>query len=122
MGVLDDELSAEYPDADLSSAFDYLVMETLPHLRLRLGSSGFVNRREAGRVLARELDGDVFDPAISDVNEAAATHLTCLNELVVVPESTRVFEEPGALEHVALLAAAWFKKYVTGTRQRKTEA
>jgi putative phosphoribosyl transferase len=51
------------------------------------------------------------DAAIAEVNEAAATHLRCPNELAVVPGATHLFEEPGALEQVATLAAAWLTKY-----------
>ena len=47
------------------------------------------------------------DVAILHLNESAATHLTCPNELAVVPGATHLFEEPGALERVASLAAAW---------------
>jgi len=32
--------------------------------------------------------------------------------MVIVPGATHLFEEPGALEEVANLAARWFKKYL----------
>jgi putative phosphoribosyl transferase len=34
-------------------------------------------------------------------------------ELVVIPEATHLFEEPGRLEQVAQYAAQWFEKYLT---------
>jgi hypothetical protein len=33
-------------------------------------------------------------------------------ELKVIPGATHLFEEPGALEEVARLAAQWFTKYL----------
>ena len=58
------------------------------------------------------------DAVVLEVNEAAATHLTCPNELVVIPDATHLFEEPGALEHVASLAASWLEKYLAASEQR----
>jgi len=34
-------------------------------------------------------------------------------QLVIVPGASHLFEEPGALEEVARLAAAWFTRYLT---------
>ncbi len=34
-------------------------------------------------------------------------------ELAIIPRATHLFEEPGALERVADLAAAWFARYLT---------
>jgi putative phosphoribosyl transferase len=51
------------------------------------------------------------DSVVMEVNETAARQLTCPHELVVVPEATHLFEEPGALGHVAALASAWFSKH-----------
>jgi putative phosphoribosyl transferase len=36
-------------------------------------------------------------------------------ELMIIPGATHLFEEPGALEEVARLAAAWFAQHLTGT-------
>jgi putative phosphoribosyl transferase len=58
------------------------------------------------------------DAVVLEVNEAAAAQLTCPHELVVVPEATHLFEEPGALEHVASLAVAWLTKYFATTDAR----
>lgn len=43
-----------------------------------------------------------------EVNEAAATQLRCPHQIVVIRGATHLFEEPGALENVARLAADWF--------------
>ena len=34
--------------------------------------------------------------------------------LEVVPGATHLFEEPGALEHVAVLAGEWFRRHLAG--------
>jgi dipeptidyl aminopeptidase/acylaminoacyl peptidase len=38
--------------------------------------------------------------------------MTCEKELVIVPGATHLFEEPGKLEEVARLAAAWFARHL----------
>ncbi|MFO7571600.1 MAG: phosphoribosyltransferase family protein [Gaiellaceae bacterium] len=48
------------------------------------------------------------DRGVLELNRDAAKRLTCRSELAVVPDATHLFEEPGALEQVASLAATWF--------------
>lgn len=48
------------------------------------------------------------DPVVLQLNRDAAEQIGCRNELAIVPGATHLFEEPGALEQVASLAAAWF--------------
>lgn len=48
------------------------------------------------------------DEAVLDLNRRAQAMLRCENRLDVVPGATHLFEEPGALEKVADLAADWF--------------
>ncbi|HSQ24228.1 MAG TPA: dienelactone hydrolase family protein [Pyrinomonadaceae bacterium] len=50
-------------------------------------------------------------PVIS-MNEAALAQLRCEKRLEIVPHATHLFEEPGALEEVARLAAAWFVSHL----------
>ena len=50
------------------------------------------------------------DTVVVELNEAAAAQLRCPKELEVISGATHLFEEPGALEQVAALAAAWFTK------------
>ena len=50
------------------------------------------------------------DRAVLALNEQAATRLRCPHRIEVVPGATHLFEEVGALERVAELAAAWFAK------------
>ena len=51
------------------------------------------------------------DKPVIPLNETAFARLTCPKELVIVPGSTHLFEEPGALDKVAQLARDWFIKY-----------
>lgn len=52
------------------------------------------------------------DEAVLELNRQAYTQLRCEHDLVVVPAATHLFEEPGALERVAGLAAAWFDRHL----------
>jgi putative phosphoribosyl transferase len=55
------------------------------------------------------------DMPVIRMNEDAYARLHCVKELKIVPGATHLFEEPGALEEVARLAAAWFQKYLSGS-------
>jgi putative phosphoribosyl transferase len=50
------------------------------------------------------------DPVVLELNEQARERFTSMSELVVIPGATHLFEEPGALEEVARLAARWFRR------------
>lgn len=50
------------------------------------------------------------DELVIDLNRKALARLNAEKELVIVPGATHLFEEPGALEEVASLAAKWFKE------------
>jgi putative phosphoribosyl transferase len=52
------------------------------------------------------------DWQVLGLNEEAAQLLRCKHELAVVPGATHLFEEPGALELVADLAAGWFSEHL----------
>ena len=52
------------------------------------------------------------DPQVLELNRRAQGHLRCETRLEIVPGATHLFEEPGALERVAELAAAWFTDHV----------
>jgi pimeloyl-ACP methyl ester carboxylesterase len=51
------------------------------------------------------------DPEVVRLNEEARRRLKGESELVVIPGATHLFEEPGALERVAELAAEWFGRH-----------
>lgn len=55
------------------------------------------------------------DEVVLDLNEWALDRMRCPKELVIVPEATHFFPEPGALETVARLAVEWFRRYLLGT-------
>jgi pimeloyl-ACP methyl ester carboxylesterase len=52
------------------------------------------------------------DVEVLDLNRQAARLLTCPNQLVVIPGATHLFPEPGTLEEVSRLAAAWFTTHL----------
>ncbi|KDR96632.1 Alpha/beta hydrolase family protein [Peptoclostridium litorale DSM 5388] len=52
------------------------------------------------------------DDVVIDLNQKAYEKITAVKELEVIPGATHLFEEPGALEIVAKLAARWFEKYL----------
>ena len=53
------------------------------------------------------------DETVLGLNRRAREELRCTTELVVIPGATHLFEEPGALQEVAGLAADWFRRHVT---------
>jgi putative phosphoribosyl transferase len=52
------------------------------------------------------------DATVLGLNRDAQRDLRCPNDLRIVPGATHLFEEPGALEEVAALAAGWFLRYM----------
>jgi putative phosphoribosyl transferase len=52
------------------------------------------------------------DRTVLQLNRQARSMLRCPSELEVVPGATHLFEEPGALERVAALAAGWFSRHL----------
>ncbi len=54
------------------------------------------------------------DTEVLDLNRQALARLDCTKRLVVVPGATHLFEEPGALDRVAELAAEWFSINLAG--------
>jgi dienelactone hydrolase len=51
------------------------------------------------------------DEQVIELNLEAYRQLRCEKNLVIVDRATHLFEEPGALEEVARLAAEWFKTH-----------
>ena len=67
----------------------------------------------AGRALARVVAPTLLivggrDPQVLELNRRAQAVIPGRCELTVVPGATHVFEEPGTLEQVAVLARDWF--------------
>ncbi|PYS72101.1 MAG: hydrolase [Acidobacteria bacterium] len=53
-----------------------------------------------------------LDYPVIEMNEAALAQMRCEKQLKIVPGATHLFEEPGALEQVADLAAEWFQRHL----------
>ena len=52
------------------------------------------------------------DEPVIEMNQAAYDLLTCEKKLVIIPDATHLFEEPGTLEQVAEYASKWFRRYL----------
>jgi dienelactone hydrolase len=57
-----------------------------------------------------------WDSGVLELNEDALARLECPKDLRVIPGATHLFEEPGALEEVARLAAEWFVLHLGAAR------
>ena len=55
------------------------------------------------------------DPRILEANRLASREMSADHHIEVIPGATHLFEEPGALERVAELAAAWFTEHLGQT-------
>jgi putative phosphoribosyl transferase len=55
-----------------------------------------------------------LDTQVLRLNQSAADRLVCEHRIEIVPRATHLFEEPGALEEVARLAAQWFARWLAG--------
>jgi putative phosphoribosyl transferase len=55
------------------------------------------------------------DIQVVQLNHRAREMLSGTTRLVIVPGASHLFEEPGALEQVARLAATWFVEHLAGT-------
>jgi putative phosphoribosyl transferase len=60
-----------------------------------------------------------LDAAVLELNRQALMRLDGVRQLAVVPRATHLFEEPGALEHAALLATRWFERYLGAPPSRR---
>ena len=55
------------------------------------------------------------DDAVLDLNREAASKMRAAHTIEVVPGASHLFDEPGTLEQVTRLAAAWFVKHLDAT-------
>ena len=55
------------------------------------------------------------DTAVIEMNRQAFEQLRCVKELVIVPGASHLFEEPGTLEHAAVLTRDWFREYLVAS-------
>jgi putative phosphoribosyl transferase len=56
------------------------------------------------------------DEVVVELNEQAFAQLRCEKEMKLIPGATHLFEEPGALDQVAELAAQWFMDHMKERR------
>lgn len=54
------------------------------------------------------------DDVVIDLNETAYKRISAIKQLKIIPGATHLFEEHGALEKVAILAAEWFGRHLIG--------
>lgn len=57
------------------------------------------------------------DVPVIGMNEEAYALLNCEKKMVIVPNATHLFEEPGTLEEVARLALDWFHQHFANVRE-----
>jgi dienelactone hydrolase len=53
-----------------------------------------------------------YDDVVIDLNKQAMAKLKSEKKLIIIPEATHLFEEPGKLEQVAKHATDWFMRYI----------
>lgn len=58
------------------------------------------------------------DELVLQLNQEALAELRCERHLAIVPGATHLFEEPGTLETVAVLARDWFLRYLRPQEKR----
>lgn len=54
------------------------------------------------------------DHQVIDLNRTGLAALTCTKALQIVPGATHLFEEPGTLDQVVVLAQSWFTAHLKG--------
>lgn len=57
-----------------------------------------------------------YDGVVIDLNKEAFQKIKSEKKLIIIPEATHLFEEPGKLELVAEHASNWFVKHLGGAR------
>ena len=53
-----------------------------------------------------------YDDVVIDLNKQAMAEMKSEKKLIIIPEATHLFEEPGKLEEVAQHASNWFVRYL----------
>jgi putative phosphoribosyl transferase len=53
-----------------------------------------------------------WDTEVIELNRQAMDQMSAEKKLVIVPDATHLFEEPGTLEEVARLSTDWFLRYL----------
>jgi putative phosphoribosyl transferase len=120
--VLDQEdlraLRIEYFGASTGAAAALRAAVTLPdHVSAVVSRGGRPDLADDALPLVRAptlliVGGE--DHVVLELNQQARERMRCPTELIVVPEATHLFEEPGTLEQVAEHAADWFRRHLDG--------
>lgn len=61
------------------------------------------------------------DDVVIDLNQKAYDELKCRKEIKIIPGATHLFEEPGTLEEVAILASDWFTRNLKLRKTSKSQ-
>jgi putative phosphoribosyl transferase len=95
-----------------------LAAASLPELRVRavisrggrpdLAAATLAQVRAATLLIVGSLDTGVIE-----LNRGALAHINAPKELVIVPEASHLFEEPGALEQVAEHTVRWCQTHLS---------
>lgn len=56
-----------------------------------------------------------YDDVVIDLNKQALSEIKSEKKLIIIPEATHLFEEPGKLELVAQHAGNWFLRHLGGS-------
>ncbi|VEB34022.1 Predicted dienelactone hydrolase [Legionella sainthelensi] len=59
------------------------------------------------------------DEVVIGLNQHAMSQMSCTTRLEIVPGATHLFEEPGTLQVVAILAQKWFDQHLTASCKLK---
>lgn len=57
-----------------------------------------------------------LDGIVIDLNQAAFDTMTCEKSMRIVPGAGHLFEEPGKLDEVVILASQWFQQHLVGVQ------
>lgn len=57
-----------------------------------------------------------FDTVVINLNEHAFKFLKCHKKLAIIEGATHLFEEPGKLGEVTVLASKWFLKHIVNSK------
>ncbi|MCI0631070.1 MAG: hypothetical protein L0Y44_10515 [Phycisphaerales bacterium] len=63
-----------------------------------------------------------LDQEVLELNRRAQIRMHTQTKLIVIPDATHLFEEPGKLEEVARHAGLWFEEHFTGSRNSAKQA
>ncbi|MEY3417360.1 MAG: hypothetical protein RL711_1286 [Bacteroidota bacterium] len=109
-------LQIGYFGASTGAASAFFAAATLPHLVKAIVSRG--GRPDLAIAVAPKIKAPTLlivgenDQEVLGLNQKVLSVLQCEKSLQTIPLATHLFEEPGALQAVALLASDWFKKYL----------